>query len=128
LLIAKETEMRRRYDVRWRPAGIATRRGGWMADPDGFNPIAILNGHWPAAQAQAPRDVREWLEKARADVLIEASSLNAQTGQPATDHLRAALNLARTPSLRTRGRSSMLFMSWPDSLEKEIRSFCTKQQ
>jgi hypothetical protein len=56
LLIAKETEMRRRYDVRWRPAGIATRRGGWMADPDGFNPIAILNGHWPAAQAQAPRD------------------------------------------------------------------------
>jgi homoserine dehydrogenase len=99
-----------------------------MADPDGFNPIAILNGHWPAAQAQAPRDVREWLEKARADVFIEASSLNAQTGQPATDHLRAALNLARTPSLRTRGRSSMLFMSWPDSLEKEIRSFCTKQQ
>jgi homoserine dehydrogenase len=92
LLIAKETEMRRRYDVRWRLTGVATRRAGWMADPDGFNPIAVLSGRWPATQAQAARDVREWLEKARTDVFIEASSLDAQTGQPATDHLRTALD------------------------------------
>jgi hypothetical protein len=30
LLIAKETEMRRRYDVRWRLTGVATRRAGWV--------------------------------------------------------------------------------------------------
>ena len=48
LLVAKETEMRRRYDVRWRLTGVATRRAGWVADPDGLNPIALLNGHWPA--------------------------------------------------------------------------------
>ena len=83
--------MRRRYDVRWRLTGVATRRAGWMADPDGFNPIAILNSRWPATREQAPRDVREWLEKARSDVLVESSSLDAQTGQPAIDHLRAAL-------------------------------------
>lgn len=35
--------------------------------------------------------VREWLRAAHADVLFEASSLNRQTGQPAIDHLRAAL-------------------------------------
>jgi homoserine dehydrogenase len=35
--------------------------------------------------------VREWLAAAKADVLLEASSLNRRTGQPATDHLRAAL-------------------------------------
>lgn len=85
--------MHRRYDVRWRLTGVATRRAGWVADPDGLNPIALLNGHWPALHAQAPRDVREWLEKARADVFIEASSLDVQTGQPATDHLSAALEL-----------------------------------
>jgi homoserine dehydrogenase len=95
LLIAKETELRRRYDVRWRLTGVATRRAGWVADPDGVNPIAILNGHWPPsqAQAQAPRHVREWLEKARADVFFETSSLDVQTGQPAIDHLKAALDL-----------------------------------
>ena len=93
MLVAKETELRRRYDVRWRLTGVATRRSGWVADPDGFNPLAILNSRWPASPAHACRDVREWLEKTRADVLFEASSLNAQTGQPAIEHLKAALEL-----------------------------------
>jgi homoserine dehydrogenase len=91
LLVAKETEMRRRYDVRWRLTGLATRRAGWVADHDGLSPLPIINGHWP--RPQPCRDVREWLEKARADVLFEASSLVAQTGQPAIEHLKAALEL-----------------------------------
>jgi homoserine dehydrogenase len=81
----------RRYDVRWRLTGVATRRAGWVADPDGLNPIAVLGGRLPPAQPSAPRSLREWLEKSRADVMFEASSLDAQTGQPATEHLRAAL-------------------------------------
>jgi homoserine dehydrogenase len=93
LLISKETELRRRYDVRWRLTGVATRRAGWVADPDGLNPLAVLNGHWPPSPASAPRNVRDWLEKSRADVLFEASSLDVQTGQPAIDHLKAALEL-----------------------------------
>jgi homoserine dehydrogenase len=107
LLISKETELRRRYDIRWRLAGVATRRNGWVADPEGLNPIAILNGHFPPqysphspprtqqnpAHAAPPQNFREWLERCRADVLFEASSLDAQTGQPAIDHLRAALDL-----------------------------------
>lgn len=95
LLISKESELRRRYDVRWRLAGVATRRAGWVSDPDGLNPLAILNNHWPAANPHAApvRSVSEWLERSRADVLFEASSLNAQTGQPAIDHLKAALEM-----------------------------------
>jgi homoserine dehydrogenase len=83
-------ELRRRYDIRWRLAGVATRRFGWIADPEGLNPIAALSGHFPAAASPA-RNVREWLERAKADVLFEVSSLNPLTGQPATDHLMAAL-------------------------------------
>jgi homoserine dehydrogenase len=94
LLISKETELRRRYDVRWRLTGVATRRAGWVVDPDGLNPLAVLNSHWPAhAHHSPPRNVNEWLERARADVVFEASSLNSQTGQPAIDHIRAALAL-----------------------------------
>jgi homoserine dehydrogenase len=94
LLVAKETEMRRRYDVRWRLTGLATRRAGWVADPDGLSPLPILSGHWPTHPAHGCRDVREWLEKARADVLFETSSLVAQSGQPAIEHLKAALELS----------------------------------
>jgi homoserine dehydrogenase len=72
---------------------VATRRSGWVADPEGLNPLSILNDHWPAPPAHACRDVREWLEKSRADVLFEASSLDAHTGQPAIEHLKAALEL-----------------------------------
>jgi homoserine dehydrogenase len=93
LLVAKETELRRRYDVRWRLTGVATRRSGWVADPDGLNPLAILNGHWPAAPSHACRDVREWIEKTRADVVFEVSSLDVRTGQPAIEHLKVALEL-----------------------------------
>ena len=94
LLISKETELRRRYDVRWRLTGVATRRTGWLADPDGMNPIAILNDHWPMqAPNSTPRNVREWVERARADVVFEASSLDVDTGEPAIDHIKAALEL-----------------------------------
>ena len=37
--------------------------------------------------------MREWLEQAKADVLFEASSLDVHTGQPAIDHIKAALHL-----------------------------------
>ncbi|HWW17683.1 MAG TPA: hypothetical protein VNY81_03590 [Candidatus Saccharimonadales bacterium] len=94
LLIAKETELHRRYDVRWRLTGVATRRNGWLADPNGLNPLAILSGHWPSPHhAIPPRNVREWLEHAKADLLFEASSLDVRTGQPAIDHIKAALDL-----------------------------------
>ncbi|SPF46789.1 Homoserine dehydrogenase (fragment) [Candidatus Sulfotelmatobacter kueseliae] len=41
---------------------------------------------------EAPHNVRSWLAAARADVLFEATSLNVETGQPAVDHIRAALD------------------------------------
>ena len=91
LLISKEIELRRKHDVRWRLTGVASRRIGWSSDPDGLNPISILNGHFPT-QTHPPRNVREWIERSKADVLFEASSLNAETGQPAIEHIVAALD------------------------------------
>ena len=94
LLISKETEIRRRYDVRWRLTGVATRRNGWLADPDGLNPLAILSGRWPTPHDGAHSgNVREWLEHAKTDVFFEASPLNVQSGQPAIDHIKTALEL-----------------------------------
>jgi homoserine dehydrogenase len=38
-----------------------------------------------------PARVREWLAETHADILFEATSLNVKDGQPAVDHIRAAL-------------------------------------
>ena len=73
---------------------MATRRNGWLADPDGLNPLAILSGRWPTPHHSVQAgNMREWLEQAKADVFFEATSLNVQSGQPAVDHIKTALEL-----------------------------------
>jgi len=123
LLVSKETELRRRYDVRWRLTGVATRRTGWVVDPDGLNPLAVLGGHWPTPAAPPCRDVQEWLERARADVLFEASSLDAQTGQPAIDHLKAALELGAHAITANKGPIVHAFRELSALAQEKKKSF-----
>jgi homoserine dehydrogenase len=85
LLRSKKNDLRDR-GIAWRITGVATRRMGWIADAEGLNTEEL-----PRAGAPAPHDVREWLKAARADVLFEATSLSLKDGQPAIDHIRAAL-------------------------------------
>ena len=124
LLISKETELRRRYDVRWRLTGVATRRNGWVADPDGLNPLAVLNNHWPASNpATAPHNVREWIERARADIVFETSSLNAATGEPATDHIKSALELGAHAVTANKGPVVHAFHELTTLAEEKDRRF-----
>jgi homoserine dehydrogenase len=62
-----------RHDIACSITGVATRRRGWLA-----NGVEC-------------RDVHEWLDAAKPDVVFEAIALDPQTGQPALDYLRAAL-------------------------------------
>jgi len=74
---------------------VATRRMGWIANQDGLD--LLLHAKYAVARsalaAPAPHDVREWLRLAKADVLFEATSLSPRDGQPAIDHIRAALEM-----------------------------------
>lgn len=88
MLGEKDAELRKRHGIAWRLTGVASRRIGWIANADGLDTESLLAGRFPAANAA---DVREWLAAARADVLLEASSLNWRTGEPAISHIRVAL-------------------------------------
>jgi homoserine dehydrogenase len=95
LLQKKDRELRER-GIAWRIAGVATRRMGWIADANGVDVEPLLSDHASAqsrAGVPAPHDVREWLRLAKADVLFEATSLSPRDGQPAIDHIRAALEM-----------------------------------
>ena len=95
LLRLKSSELRASYGIAWRVTGVASRRLGWWANPDGFGVDALLMN----ARGSSLADLRgqgcprytDWLRAAHADVLFEATSLNVETGQPAIDHIRAAL-------------------------------------
>jgi homoserine dehydrogenase len=95
LLQKKDPELRER-GIAWRITGIATRGMGWIANANGLD-VQVLPSDRLAAQlraeAPAPHDVRAWLHLAKADVLFEATSLSPRDGQPAIDHIRAALEM-----------------------------------
>ena len=95
LLVDRERELRAR-GLAWRITGIASRRLGWIADPNGLDLELLCSKIPPAAEnfpssSRGSTDVREWLIANHADVLFEATSLNVENGQPAVDHIRAAL-------------------------------------
>lgn len=92
LLLAKSRILQSEFGICCKLTGVASRRIGWIADANGLVPAEVLNHQWPQAQdGQRSSNVREWLAAAKADVLFEASSLERRSGQPAIEHIRAAL-------------------------------------
>ena len=104
LLANRAGELHKRYGISFRVTGIASRRLGWIADPDGLNLDEILATNPAPAVADSGKaglhsptartvyeQARQWLAAGKADVLFEASSLNVETGQPAIDYIRAAI-------------------------------------
>lgn len=89
LLVDKRAELRDGYGIDWRVTGVATRRLGWLVNPEGLDIEALLAGQMPPTQTA--HDVASWLDMAKAHVLFELTSTNPQTGQPAMTHIRAAL-------------------------------------
>jgi len=104
LLRDREQELSDRHGIAFRITGIASRGLGWIADPAGLDPNVRVGRTLPSASSgqalsdksresdQKPATVENWLKAAQADILFEATSLNVQNGQPAVDHIRAALN------------------------------------
>ena len=84
----------RDLQIAYRITGIASRRLGWLADPKGLSVAsgagALAREGLPASQAT---NVRDWLHATQADVLFEATSLNVTSGEPAIDHIHAALEM-----------------------------------
>jgi homoserine dehydrogenase len=96
LLLAKRDELRR-HGLEWKVTGIADTLKGNAYDPDGIDlkrALALAKAGTPLGAAD--RGGKGWgaLEMARhaeADALLEATYTDITTGEPATSHIRAAL-------------------------------------
>ncbi len=66
---------------------------GWIAQANGLDVEALLRDKFSVAALSEAKDVGAWLRLAEADVLFEATSLIVRDGQPAIDHIRAALEI-----------------------------------
>jgi homoserine dehydrogenase len=97
LLLRKAPELQELYDLGFSFTGIATGRHGSAIDIRGLDiqralEAASQGGDLSSLSAQpAPLDKLEFIRACGADVLFENSPVNYETGQPAVDHLRTAL-------------------------------------
>lgn len=94
LLHDREQELRDRHGIAFRITGIASRKFGWIANPEGIGTRVnrtFLSDKTRKSDQELP-NIEAWLTAAQADILFEATSLHVTNGQPAVDHIRAALN------------------------------------
>lgn len=117
LLRTKSPELHER-GVEWRVTGVASRRLGWISDLNGLDPERL-----PAGAHAESSDVRAWLRAARADVLFEATSLDPKSGQPAIDHIRAALEMGAHAITANKGPIVYAYEDLRDLAEKHGRRF-----
>jgi homoserine dehydrogenase len=95
LLLKKQEELAERYRVTFSVTGIATGRHGMVIEPRGLDlnlALAASNFHTVFGEP-APSDAFDFIRRCNADVLFENSPVNYETGQPAVDHIKTALDL-----------------------------------
>ena len=100
LLERKRELLKQKYDVTYSVTGIATGRHGFAVHPDGLDVNKVLE-FVESGKSLAPlstfqvEDSISVIQHSSADVMFENSPVNTQTGQPALDHIRLALNLGQ---------------------------------
>jgi homoserine dehydrogenase len=98
LLLRKQDLLKSEYDVTFSFTGIATGRHGFAVNSNGLD-IQEALGLVESGKSVDPlstSDVQDSLaviQHSQANVMFENSPVNTQTGQPAIDHIRTALEL-----------------------------------
>ena len=97
LLLDKENDIKNQYGITFAVTGIVTGRHGGALAPEGIDLEEAIRlaeaGEMLStlSTTPAPTDTFEFIRQVQADVLFENSPVNYATGQPAVDHVRAAL-------------------------------------
>ncbi|HEY4931424.1 MAG TPA: homoserine dehydrogenase [Terriglobales bacterium] len=121
LLQRKRHDLADRYGIAFRITGVASRRLGWLVAPEGFTPEKLVAGDF--SEAKEANDLADWLHAAKPDALFEASSLNAETGEPAITHIRAALELGAHAISANKGPVLHAYRELTQLAESKGRSF-----
>ncbi len=97
LLLEKEVELRQRFGLAFRVVGLATGRHGAAIDPGGLSlrrAIELLEGGGrldSLSDGHPPAGGPDFIRASGAHAMLENTPVNYETGQPALDHIRAAL-------------------------------------
>lgn len=99
LLRHKQMELKSKYDLTFSVTGIATRSHGTAINPVGIDLAEALDVMIAGASLEqlsvraAPTEMADFIQGCEAQVLFENTPVDYESGQPAIDHLKLALEL-----------------------------------
>jgi homoserine dehydrogenase len=99
LLIDKQDELKSKYDLIFSITGIATGKHGAALNPQGLDidhalkVIRAGNSLETLSVQEPPADAFDFIRRSEANVLFENTPVDYESGQPAVDHLKQALDL-----------------------------------
>ena len=108
LLLRKQEEMQKDYKLTFSVVAIGTGRRGFAVQPEGLDLPAVIealqNGKTLAEFSAFPvADAFDLIRKSGADVLFENTPVDYETGQPAIDHIKLALEHGMHVSTANKG-------------------------
>ncbi len=115
ILTEKAPLLREKFDADIRIVAICDLYKGSVADAHGLDPAALLkhvNEHGDVKEFPAPDrgwDARETIEKSGANVLVELSFTDLETGEPALGHMIQALESGMNVSTTNKGPAALHF-------------------
>jgi len=113
ILARKAPLLREKFDAEIRIVAICDLYKGSIADPHGFDPQALLdhvNDHGDLKEFPAPDrgwDAGETIELSDANVLVELSFTDLETGEPALSHMIQALKSGMNISTTNKGPAAL---------------------
>jgi homoserine dehydrogenase len=96
LLLEKDSLLRETYNVAFQATAAATRRHGIVVNPGGLDLTDLLrrsdSGDAIGAQSFDPAGLEKLLKDSGADILVEITPTDRESGEPAASHIRRALS------------------------------------
>ncbi len=108
LLLRKRAELQTRYDLTFSVTGISTAHHGMAVNPQGLDlqqALALFQRQGSLDQLSqiSLKNQIDFITQSQAQVLFENSPVNYETGQPAIDHVRAAMGLGMHVATANKG-------------------------
>ena len=109
LLIEKREELAATYGLNWEVVGVSDMLKGSAYHPEGLDLAKIMDlAKEGRSLSQYPEGGCDWdaltmIANAEADVMLEVTYTDIKTGQPATDHIRAALERGMSVTTTNKG-------------------------
>lgn len=119
MLLRKEDYIREAFDAKAIITGICTKSRGVCLCPDGIDTETLMDDMF-----NKELDDFALIDSGEYDVMIELTPINIMTGQPATDHIRRALQLGKHVITANKGPIAWHYRELRDLAKKQGVGFC----